>query len=78
MKFHCSDLKKCIRHLIMNTYKYIMLIFSVLIITIVILLFMPIRIFSFGLVQKLSDYLINIQKVVLEYFFKKMDFALNC
>jgi len=77
MKFHCSDLKECGRHLITNTYKYMTLMFSVLIVAIVILLFIPVRIISFGFMQKLSDYFINIQKEVLEYFFKKMAFVLN-
>jgi len=78
MKFHYSDLRSCVKFIITNTHKYLSLLFSVLIISIILIVFMPVRILSFGFMEKLSNYLINIQKIVLEHFIKKMSITLNC
>lgn len=78
MKFHYSNLKDRIKLVIYDTRKYLSLIFNLLIIFLTIIIFLPVKLMSFGFMKKLSNYLLDLQSTILEYFVSKIFFTFYC
>jgi len=78
MKFHCSNLKERIKDTILDLSKCITIMFYILMFWVIVIVFLPIRIISFGVIRKLTKPLLNLQDKATDYFMSKIFFMFYC
>jgi len=76
MKLHCTYLKEQVKLESLNILKVSYLMFNVTMFYIILLVFFPVRLISFGFIRKLTKPIINLQSKISNYFLEKIIFTL--
>jgi len=74
----CSTLKEQIKITFINAFNFYFLLFSILIIFVTLVVFIPARLIAFGPMIKLSNYLLNLEDIILGYFTTKIFYMMYC